>query len=207
MMQEPQPDDIGVAVRLCRATLEPLADGDWSIRAGDLEWSARQTLEHMVGVLDFYALHLAARAPQHLPLRYALDPGLSIRDLLTSVEARAAVLAAVIAAAPPTARAWHPAGRADPAGFAAMACDELLMHTQDIADGFGRLVQPPPELCRRVLARLFPWAPGRADPWQALRWANGRVALPDCARLGRDWSWWCAPLSEWDGAIKRVAVP
>src|SRR5205085_7265867 len=41
------------------------------------------------------------------------------------------------------------------------------------------------------------------DPWSALRWANGRLALPDRARLGPDWGWWCAPLSEWDGTVKR----
>ena len=41
------------------------------------------------------------------------------------------------------------------------------------------------------------------DPWSALRWANGRIALPDRERLGPDWGWWCAPLSAWDGTVKK----
>lgn len=36
--------------------------------------------------------------------------------------------------------------------------------------------------------------------WEALLWCNGRQALPGRARLGADWTWWCAPLAEWDGS-------
>jgi hypothetical protein len=32
-----------------------------------------------------------------------------------------------------------------------------------------------------VVARLFSWTPTNVDPWSALRWANGRLALPDRA--------------------------
>ena len=112
-MNEPGAQDVRAAAGLCRETLEPLADGDWSIRAGDLEWSARQTLEHVAGALNSYAAHLATRASQRLPLSRAMDPDLSIGDLLANVEARAAVLAEVISAAPAATRAFHRAGMAD----------------------------------------------------------------------------------------------
>jgi hypothetical protein len=59
----------------------------------------------------------------------------------------------------------------------------------------------------RVVRRLFPWAPTDVDPWQALRWACGRTALPDRPRLGPDWWVHCAPLAEWDGTIKRRTSP
>ena len=29
-----------------------------------------------------------------------------------------------------------------------------------------------------------------------------RVALPEHPRLGPNWDWWCAPLSEWDGVAR-----
>jgi hypothetical protein len=92
---------------------------------------------------------------------------------------------------------------ADAEGFVAMGCDEILVHTGDIADGLGITAAPPTDLCARVLARLFPWAPKGTDPWPTLLWANGRAPLGDRGRLDADWYWQCAPLSEWDGAVKR----
>jgi hypothetical protein len=93
---------------------------------------------------------------------------------------------------------------ADASGFVAMGCDETLVHTNDLARGFDLPFEPPRELCRRVLRRLFPWAPEEADPWQALLWANGRIALPGHGRLSSDWAWHCASLEEWDGTIATV---
>ena len=58
---------------------------------------------------------------------------------------------------------------------------------------------------RRAIRRLFPWAPTDVDPWSALRWATGRLDLPGHGRLGPDWAWQAAPLSEWDGTLKTRA--
>jgi len=96
---------------------------------------------------------------------------------------------------------------ADPTGFAAMACDELLVHGRDIAEGWAQPFEPDRDLCARVLARLFPWAPRNTDPWDALRWANGRSALPDHPRLAPDWAWLSAPLTEWDGQRPAASQP
>jgi hypothetical protein len=53
----------------------------------------------------------------------------------------------------------------------------------DLAEGFGLAWTPPSALCSRVLARLFPEAPGGADPWLTLLWATGRAELPGHPRL------------------------
>lgn len=79
-----------------------------------------------------------------------------------------------------------------------MACDELLVHTADAAEGLGAVFQPDPALAAATLRRLFPWAPTDLAPWPALLWANGRLELPGKPRLTR-WRWHCAPLAEWDG--------
>jgi hypothetical protein len=50
-------------------------------------------------------------------------------------------------------------------------------------------------LCVRVLERLFPDTPEDAPPWDTLRWANGRIALPDHPRL-ENWRWFCSPREE-----------
>lgn len=88
---------------------------------------------------------------------------------------------------------------ADASGFAALACDELLVHTSDIAAGLGVSFDPPREVCARVLGRLFPWAPRDQDPWEALRWANGHAPLGERPRLAPEWVAHPAPLQEWDG--------
>jgi uncharacterized protein (TIGR03083 family) len=190
------------AVRLCVETLRPAVGRDWSVPAADLEWDCRRTLEHVADVLTTYATRLAVRAPERLPSGRTTDPTWSVADVLAIVEARAVVLAEVIAAAPPEARAWHSLGMADPSGWAAMACDELIAHTDDVARGLNLEFNPPPELLERVIARLFPWAPAGFEPFQTFRWCNGRAPLGELPRQDKSWGWHCAPLSEWDGSIR-----
>ena len=192
------PQDVRETASACRRALEPVADADWDSPAGDLEWSCRTTLGHLLSALLYYAINLTLRSAEPRPSGQA-DPSLPVAELLDAVEGRAALLAAVCAAAPPEARGAHAWGMADASGFAALACDELLLHTSDIAAGLGVRFDPPRELCARVLGRLFPWAPRDPDSWEALRWANGRASLGERPRLAPDWVTHPAPLQEWDG--------
>lgn len=181
--------------------MAPLADRDWSARAGDLDWSCRETLAHLCGLA--YAPVLATQAQDFRPLALAVVPDAGVEDLLSTMRAMAAILAEVARAAPPSARAFHPAGPADATGFVAMAIDELLVHTHDIAVGLGETFEPDDAMVVAVLDRLFPWWPRDAPPVPALLWANGRIALPAHDRLGEEWLWHSAPLEEWDGTIPR----
>jgi hypothetical protein len=201
------PDDLRTAAALGRAALEPALDKDWTVLAREMEWSCRRTLDHVPDALIFYAVHLTTRARERLPPTRNGDPDRSVAELLVVLESAAAVLAAVAATAPPEARGFHSAGMADPEGFLAMGCAEILLHTDDIADALGVPFGPSAALCARVARRIFPWAPIDVPPWDALRWGGGRVALPDLERLDANWWWHCAPLDEWDGAIKRRTVP
>ena len=81
-----------------------------------------------------------------------------------------------------------------------MACDEMLIHTDDAARALGHRFRPPDDLASAVLQRLFPWVHGDEDAWELLCWANGRIALEARERHER-WAWHCAPLAEWDGSI------
>lgn len=195
------------AVRASVATLAPVADRDWERRAGDLDWTCRRTLDHVVDALLLYSAHLARRATGRLELVRDGDRGATVAGLLDAAGSAASILAAVVAEAGPQVRAFHPAGLADPSGFAAMGCDEVLIHTDDIARGLGAAFEPPADLCAAVLGRLFPWAPAGVDPWEGLRWANGRASLPGHERLGPDWYWHCAPLDQWDGTVARREQP
>jgi hypothetical protein len=200
-------DDVLSASAICADALMPAVDRDWSARAGDLEWDCRRTLDHIADTLALYSGYVATRTRSRLPYVRNGDASLTIVDLLATVSSLAAIFAAVLREVPPDTRLFHPAGQADVPGYAALGCEEILMHTDDICRGFGVPFRPPDDLTRRVLRRLFPWAPADGDPWTALRWATGRGALPDRPRLGPDWYWHCAPLDEWDGTIKKRTSP
>jgi uncharacterized protein (TIGR03083 family) len=197
-----RPDDLLAAADVSAAALLPLVARDWDSNAYELEWSCRHTVGHVSRALLSYSIHLANRARARIAYPRNDDPALSIPQLTALVQMMAGVLDQVVRAAPAGTRAWHPQGMADVGGFIAMGCSEILIHTADITRAFGAPFDPPANLCDRVARRLFPWAPD-TDGWSALRWGNGRIAIPAHARLGPDWGWQCAPLSEWDGRIKK----
>ncbi|MCI0632843.1 MAG: hypothetical protein L0206_02850 [Actinobacteria bacterium] len=192
------PDDVRTTASLCRRTLEPYADDDWDRPAGELEWSCRTTLTHILAALLYYSINLATRSTE-LRNSGQADPSLPVAELLDALEGRAAVLAEVCDAAPPGARGAHDWGMPDASGFAALACNEMLVHTSDIAFGLGVSFDPPRDTCARVLARLFPWAPRDAGTLEVYRWANGRAPLGQRPRLDPSWIAHPSPLEEWDG--------
>jgi hypothetical protein len=201
------PDDLIAAADLCRETFVPAVDMDWSVPAADIDQTCRETIDHVVSTQVFYASHLAGRATARLPRLRKHDPDAPVADVLDLVPRAAAVLAMVVRGSAPDVRAFHPAGMADPEGFLAMGCDEIIVHTRDITAGLDLAFAPPDDLCARLVARLFPWAPADTDPWPTLLWANGRAPLGDLERLEPDWNWHCAPLAEWDGEVSRRIKP
>lgn len=198
-MQELQPEDLRRSVAAALQTLGTYLGGDWSGPAGDLEWSCRRTLAHMIDALLWYAANLATTSTSRRGDVREVDPAAPIDAMLDSLESAGHILARVAEASPPGARGFHGAGMADATGFLAMGCDETLVHANDIAAGLGAGFDPPTGVPDRVVARLFPWAPEHGEPWERLLWCNGRTTLPGLDRLGSEWGWWCAPLDEWDG--------
>ena len=201
-LREPGPDDVVAAAEASHALLSPLADMDWSVTAGDLEWDCRQTLEHVAFVQLFYATHAADQSQHSLPAARINNSDRSIGELVQVHLALSNVLASVLRAMTEDARGIHPAGLADRYGFAAMACTETLVHTWDIARGLGVDFTPPKDIAVKSLARLFPWVQDAGDPWQTLLYAAGRRDLGGNDRRAPNWSWQCAPLSEWKGDIR-----
>lgn len=198
----PGPDDLIRTADFCYEALAPFSDADWERPAGGLDWSCRQTLEHLCGLA--YSSQLATRAAAFTPLALQVRPGAPIGQLLLTMRTAARVLAEVARAAPASARAFHPAGMADASGWVAMGMDEILVHGHDIATGLAVPFVIDSDLARLVLDRLFPWWPSGDDAAEALLWANGRQDLPGRPRQGATWLWHCAPLPEWDGNIPEA---
>jgi hypothetical protein len=187
-------DDVRAATAACLSTIEPHVDRDWDVVVPDMAWTVADAAVHVAAGGLWYSVDLSARGFEiqgEITLKRTSGPA----GLVATIGPMYSMLALVIDCAPAEARGYHPFGMADASGFAAMACDELLVHTDDMARGLGVTFVPDAELCERVLARIFSEVPPDPDPWTALLWANGRLALPDRPKRDR-WRWHCAPLEE-----------
>lgn len=179
---------ITAATAETRVAVLPAMDGDWSVAAGDLDWTCRATAAHIADDLFSYAAQVVARPRQgYLPIEATVDADATPDALVQSIVMCGELLRLAVSAASDDARAWHPNGTSDPDGFAAMGIAEVLVHTHDITRGLDLRWAPPPELSAAVLARLFPHAPS-GDPSTVLLWCTGRTALPDRPRLA-EWRW------------------
>jgi uncharacterized protein (TIGR03083 family) len=189
----------------CTAFLDGVVEEDWTRPIPGSDWTVAKAVAHQAGVLLWYATDLAAGPGELSTAEISVDVDSPPSELVATIRAFSRVLSAVIDCSEPLARGWHPFGVSDATGFAAMACDEMLVHTYDAALGLGLDFTPSASLARSTVRRLFPWAPSDDDPWKALRWANGRIAISGL-RMQVKWVWHCAPLSEWDGKNPNDAV-
>jgi hypothetical protein len=202
-------DDLATAVRLSIETLAAAPDTSWDVPAGTLTWTCWETVEHLADDLFAYAAQVGPRdPPQDGDVPFVLtrprpagprnvifaDRSGGVPGLLQVLDACAGLLIAMARSLPPSVRAHHVFGRADPAGFAAMGVVETLVHTHDVAAGLGLEWTPPADLCERALDRLFPDAPPGDDPWRTLLWATGRAELADRP---------CRATWRWDGTPIR----
>lgn len=185
--------------------LGPLAGRDWSRPVPGLDFTVASVVAHAAEGPLWYAVDAAGGPADDGAFALGVRPEAGPARLLASLRTAAALCAMTVDSLPPGARGFHPAGSPDASGFAALACDEILVHTHDAATGLGEVFRAEPALAELVLARLFPWQDPGQDAWAALLYANGRVDLPGRPRQGR-WRWHCAPLAEWDGTVP-VGLP
>ena len=198
------PSDLRIAAAICRRTLSPVSDGDWSVPAHGLDWDCRTMLDHACDCLAFYAHDLAGRI--QIVEGAARDgfAGADPLELIRTVEILTDVLTLVADGSPAEVRAFHPFGMADPEGFLAMGAVETLLHTWDIATALGVPLTPTDQaeaLAGKIVARLFPWAPAGVPAMNALLACTGRGEVAGFASIGTRWRWHAAPVAEWDGTI------
>ncbi|MGH9169883.1 MAG: maleylpyruvate isomerase N-terminal domain-containing protein [Acidimicrobiales bacterium] len=208
MQTRPRDDPlVGVDVLACAdevaAMLRPALGRDWSVAVPDLDFTVASVVAHAATAPLWYSLDLWGGPGDYAAFEVGVRPDAEPQRLLNSLLATARACAAGVDAASSDTRGFHPAGSPDPEGFAAMACDELMVHGHDAARGLGLTFVPDSRLAARTIRRLFPWHSPGSDPWETLLWANGRVFLD--GRTSQDgWVWHCAPLAEWDGAPRPL---
>jgi len=152
----------------CRSFLAPHVDKDWQQRPDDIDMSVAELVAHVARAILWYAIDLSAGAPDLVAADPQVKADESNHEILRALATSVHIRALVVHAAPESARGFHPFGTADPSGFAAMSCDEMLIHTNDIASALSQTFDPPNDLVEAVLNRLFPWVRPVADPWQQL---------------------------------------
>jgi hypothetical protein len=168
--------------------LAPVTGADWSVPAGDLDWSCREAGGHIADDLFSYASQVIAQ-PTHgyLPIEAAIEERATPGELLDCIVMCGDLLALAVTSTSPDARSFHPCGTSDPEGFAAMGILEVLVHAHDIATGLDVPWTPPGGLCLDVLERLFPDAPA-GPPTAVLLWCTGRAPLGGLPRR-TEWRW------------------
>ncbi|WP_067170391.1 hypothetical protein [Microtetraspora niveoalba] len=189
------PDLLSAVADECLAVLLKGADQDWSRPAGGLDWTCRQTLDHLALGLVGYAGPLIARPrDRYITLFASLDAHAPVPACLEGIGIAASLLGATVRDTAADVRAWHPWGHSDAAGFAAMGITELAVPTYDMTRTLGLSWTPPGDPSAAVLDRLFPDAPSGHDPSATLLWCTGRIPLPG---LPRRTEW------QWDGRTQR----
>ncbi|GGQ47770.1 acetyltransferase [Streptomyces althioticus] len=190
-------EQVEAAVAHSVAALGAVTDRDWAgVRAGRLEWTCRETAEHVAGDLIGYATQLAGREQDaYAPFDIALLDDADNAGTLRVVSAMGVLLAAAVRTTPRSVRAFHPFPfrHASREGFAAMGIAEVLLHTHDIAEGLGIAYEPPADLCEFVLTRIFPHVRPDPSPWPTLLWATGRGELEGRERV-TTWRWYNNPV-------------
>jgi hypothetical protein len=129
------PADVIAAATLAEATLRPVSDRDWSVRAGPLEWGVEQTITHMLAATAKYTLYLASRCEHFIGLSVTRWPDATNTEIIDSVVPVATGLAAVASVTPPGVRVYHVSGPSSAADCVGRACVELLVHTDDALKG------------------------------------------------------------------------
>jgi hypothetical protein len=165
-------------------------DADWSRPAGILDWSCTRTADHTVDSVHAIATFLASRKQDGYPEWGGLTMGPSPRPahLVEGLATVCRILSGVIAAAGPDERAviWRfpEVEVRGPGDFAPRGALELLLHGHDVAAGLGVVMEPPADVCARLIehTRGWPhwsspgWSPAMTteDPWGELLRASGR---------------------------------
>ena len=158
-------------------------------------------MAHISNALVHYSNNLGTRAQDNPGTRGLLFGEGSIDAATWQVENSAGVLALIAESIPAETRAFHRTGIPDVEGFLAMGCVEILLHGYDLVVGTDAEFDPDSDLCKRVLGRLFPWAPLDRPGWTTLQWATGRGDIDGYTSLGETWMWHNDLLSEWGGNI------
>lgn len=178
------PEEFARVGALADHVLVALADEDWSAPAANLEWSCRQTLDHVIDCLFSFTLQLAARASSRfLPFNELhATAEASTADLLVGFRGAVRMFRDVTSNAEPGAVAGDGLALLTAEDGCARGAYEVALHSYDITTGLGAIWRLPDDLCRAITASEALWMFDRAaaatgdGPWASFLIGSGRRA-------------------------------
>jgi hypothetical protein len=174
----------------CLSILRLHSDADWSPQAVHSDETILGVGAHIADTLIAYAGQIASQPSDHwVPIHSVLDDGTGVHGLLEAIASSGRIFDVIAEHAPSTTRAFHSWGMSDTEGFLAMACVELLVHTNDVVSSLEGEFSVDDELVEPVLHRLFRDVPTGGSRWEALLWSTGRIAIPSHPQQA-SWRWY-----------------
>lgn len=178
------PEELDLAARSSIEALGRVVDEDWSRRAGTLDWTCRQTVDHTIDCVFSYAMQLAARAESgFLPFgQLHAEPEASNRDLIDGLTAVARMLHDLVVCAPPGTVASDGAAALGLTDWCARGAYEIVLHTHDVLSGLGVAWRLPDDLCEAITSSPLLWMFDEtkqlagSDAWTGLLVGSGRAA-------------------------------
>lgn len=164
----------------------------WNRTAGDLDWTVRRTVAHLVDALTWNSLQLASGAAGHLRIDALPPDDATPGEMVEAIRAAARLMATVVDGGGRDRRSWHLFGVTDPTGILAVGFAELLVHGEDITRGLGLAWNPDAAVVEAVQQRLLPQVVLGADPWTSLLAAHGRT-VGDGTVVAALWTWDMTP--------------
>ena len=166
----PEADDVLAATHALAEALEDRAPSaeELRARAGSLTWSCASTLAHIGDAVLWYAANLACRSTVDMEAPF-LSPRRPPDYLISCLRTSGALLATAVRDAPADARGYHSWGRPDRSGFAAMGCDEILVHGWDRLKAWASTSRPRPRRWSAPSGGSFPGPPKPSKPTRGRR--------------------------------------
>ncbi len=162
--------------------LGQLVDADWTERAGTLDWTCWETVDHMIDCVFSYAMQVGAGAEQgFLPFtELHAQPDATPADLVAGLRGVGAMFLGVVRGSRRDAKASDGVLALGLPQWSARAAYEICLHTFDVATGLGVAFEPPGELAKSILGSEGLWMLDRnragtaVDPWAGLLLGSGR---------------------------------
>jgi hypothetical protein len=164
------------------SALENVADRDWEVPAGSLEWTCWQTVDHTIDCVHSFALQIGAQADSNfLPfVPMHAESTATPSDLIVGLRSVSALLVAIARDCPEDRTASDGIVTLTLADWRARTAYEVALHTYDVVVGLGGSFSISDELADAIIGSQALWMldrtplEGGSGRWSGLVEGSGR---------------------------------